>query len=157
MLICWSRKMLPWMSRLKILVFKWQYVSLWNLLLTVNPLLRNPFSWGNYGTKLFVSLIEEKAMTLLVINHNVAKCDSGKVKHKTSAGQRSPSLILYGLVLVFNRALVIFQHFRWGQSFCWNSFLCHCCSFSPSMSFATISFVITLLFQALFGLCKSYY
>lgn len=102
MLICWSRKMLPWMSRLKILVFKWQYVSLWNLLLTVNPLLRNPFSWGNYGTKPFVSLIEEKAMTLLVIYHNVAKCNSGKVKHKTSTGQRSPSLILYGPVLVFN-------------------------------------------------------
>ena len=102
MLICWSRKMLPWMSRLKILVFKWQYVSLWNLLLTVNPLLRNPFSWGNYGTKPFVSLIEEKAMTLLVIYHDVAKCNSGKVKHKTSTGQRSPSLILYGPVLVFN-------------------------------------------------------
>lgn len=102
MLICWSRKMLPWMSRLKILVFKWQYVSLWNLLLTVNPLLRNPFSWGNYGTKPFVSLIEEKAMTLLVIYHDVAKCNSGKVKHKTSTGQQSPSLILYGPVLVFN-------------------------------------------------------
>ena len=35
-------------------------------------------------------------MTLLVIYHNVAECNSGKVKHKTSAGQRSPSLILYG-------------------------------------------------------------
>ena len=84
----------------------------------------------------------------------MATCNLGKVKHKTSAGQRSPSLIIYGPVLVFNRALVIFQHFCWGQSFCSNSFLCHCCSFSPSMSFATISFVITLLFWALFGLCN---
>ena len=53
------------------------------------------------------------------------------------------------------RALVIFQHCRRGQPFCSNSFLCHYCSFSPSMSFATISFVITLIFWALFGLCKS--
>ena len=35
-------------------------------------------------------------MTLLVIYHNVAKCNSGKVKHKTSAGQRSPSLSYMG-------------------------------------------------------------
>ena len=93
-------------------------------------------------------------MTLLVIYHDVAKCNSGKVKHKTSTGQQSPSLILYGPVLLF-RALVIFQHCRRGQPFCSNSFLCHYCSFSPSMSFATISFVITLIFWALFGLCKS--
>ena len=53
------------------------------------------------------------------------------------------------------RALVIFQHCRRGQPFCSNSFLCHYCSFSPSMPFATISFVITLIFWALFGLCKS--
>ena len=38
---------------------------------------------GNCVTKPFVSLIEEKAMTLLVIYHNVAKCNSGKVNHKT--------------------------------------------------------------------------
>ena len=41
-------------------------------------------------------------MTLLVIYHDVAKCNSGKVKHKTSTGQQSSSLILYGPVLVFN-------------------------------------------------------